>query len=116
MDMAKMEMSVEDEPLIVVDETEKDDWMEVARSLPAAGIDSAAAADFAPCPVSPQDEFHPVGLDDELVWDSGDYTDRGEFIKSLEDEVANLKANPRINNLQRLPCICHTLQVRKHVT
>ena len=110
-----MEMTVEEEPLIVVDENvDKDDWTETVRSLSSLAIDSTTAADFAPCPVSPQDEFHPVGLEDELVWDSGDYTDVGEFIKCLEDEVANLKANPRINNLQRLPCICHTLQVRKH--
>ena len=117
MDMSKMEMTVEEEPFLVVEDNEdEDDWTKIAKSLPSTGMgmDSITAADFAPCPVSPQDEFYPVGLEEEQIWDSGDYTDVAEVIKNLEDMVASLKANPRINNLQRLPCICHTLQVRKH--
>ena len=117
LDMGKLEMTVEEEPLMVVDENEdEDDWRKIVTLQPS-GVTTAmdtTSADFAPCPVSPQDEFYPVGLEEEQVWDSGDYTDVGNLIQNLEDKVANLKANPRINNLQRLPCICHTLQVRIH--
>ena len=114
LDMGKLEMTVEEEPLVVDDHEDEDDWTKVAKAesssvTPAIDLTSV---DFGPCPVSPQDEFHPVGLDEEQVWDSGDYTDVTHLISTLEDKVANIKANPRINNLQRLPCICHTLQVR----
>ena len=115
LDMEKLEMTVEEEPILVVEENEDDDdWTKVAKAQSSSmttAID-ATSVDFGPCPVSPQDEFYPVGLDEEQVWDSGDYTDVTNLISTLEDKVANLKANPRINNLQRLPCICHTLQVR----
>ena len=111
LDMGKMEMTLEEEPLIVVDED--DDWTKIAKADPS-GVTTAIEdeVDFAPCPISPQDEFYPVGLEEEQVWDSGDYSDVASLIQNLEDKVANIIANPRINNLQRLPCICHTLQVR----
>ena len=119
LDMAKMEMTVEQQPLIIVDENEdlEDDWTKVAESHPFdLNATDITEVDFAPCPVSPQDEFYPIGLDEEQMWDSGegDYTNVREVIQMLEDKVANLKSNPRINNIQRLACICHTLQVKKH--
>ena len=110
LDMAKLEMTVEEQPLIVVDENEaedlEDDWIKAAESVPAIlnAVDQISEEDFAPCPVSPQDEFYPIGLDEEQIWDSGDYINRGELIQLLEDKVANLKSNPRINNIERLAC------------
>ena len=115
--MAKMEMTVEQQPLIIVDEDLEDDWTKVAESHPFdLNAMDITEVDFAPCPVSPQDEFYPIGLDEEQMWDSGEgeHSRIGEFIQMLEDKVANLKSNPRINNIQRLACICHTLQVKKH--
>ena len=118
--MAKLEMTVVEKPLVLVDENEalEDDWTRVAESHPfdLSTTDSITEEDFAPCPVSPQDEFYPIGLDEEQMWDSeeGDYNNIGMVIQMLEDKVANLKSNPRINNIQRLACICHTLQVKKH--
>ena len=112
-----MEMTVEQQPLIIVDEDLEDDWTKVAESHPFdLNAMDITEVDFAPYPVSPQDEFYPIGLDEEQMWDSGegDYSRIGEFIQMLEDKVANLKSNPRINNIQRLACICHTLQVKKH--
>ena len=119
LDMAKMEMTVEQQPLIIVDENEdlEDDWTKVAESHPFdLNAMDITEVDFAPCPVSPQDEFYPIGLEEEQMWDSGegDYSNIVEVIQMLEDKVANLKSNPRINNIQRLSCICHTLQVKKH--
>ena len=115
--MAKMELTVDKQPLIVVDENEaddlEDDWTKVAESQPP-DLNAMDEVDFAPCPVSPQDEFYPIGLEEEQMWDYGDYNNVRQVIQMLEDKVANLKSNPRINNIQRLACICHTLQVIKH--
>ena len=115
-------MTVEEQPLIV-DENEdlEDDWTKVAESHPFdLNAMDITEVDFAPCPVSPQDEFYPIGLDEEQMWDSGegDYSRIGEFIQMLEDKVANLKSNPRINNIQRLATITPVLssywQIMKH--
>ena len=57
-----MEMTVEQQPLIIVDEDLEDDWTKVAESHPFdLNAMDITEVDFAPCPVSPQDEFYPIG-------------------------------------------------------
>ena len=110
LDMEKMEMTVEEEPLLLVDEDE-DDWTNNAAAASHAAAMTEDSINFGPCPVPVEDEFHPVALDEEEDWDSSGYTSVAHVIANLEDKVANIRANPRINNLQRLPCFCHTIQV-----
>ena len=114
-DLSKLEMSVKEEPHIYIEEEDIDDWTSFTPTAISDEIQSSSSSyDLnTSCPISVQDMFHPVSLEEEQNWSEGNYTDVTQVIDSLEDQFVKLMDNQRVRSLSRLPCFCHLLQVQK---
>ena len=110
-DLSKLEMSVKEEPHIYIEEEDIDDWTSFTPISDEIQSSSSSSDLNTPCPISVQDVFHPVSLEEEQNWLEGNYTDVTKVIDTLEDQFVKLMDNLRVRSLSRLPCFCHLLQV-----
>ena len=106
--LSELAVTVNQEPLVVV--PEDDNWAKYGVSQ--ARAESSPDQPHAPPIMNPiEDLFLPGGLE-EPNWD-GDFSevDPQKLIQQLEDQFANLMANPRTSIMRRIACFCHTLQL-----
>ena len=116
-ELSDQQLSNREQPLVLFEEEEDiDDWTSFTPSpivFPSSEETSSSSSNSDPmfsC-VSVEDVFHPCALEEEQNWVNGNYEDVTKVIENLEDEFAQLVANPRTTSLTRIPCFCHLLQV-----
>ena len=115
-ELSEQQLSNREQPLVLFEEEEDiDDWTSFTSSpiMFQSNDETSSSSNSDPlisC-VSVEDVFHPCALEEEQNWVNGNYEDVTKVIENLEDEFAQLVANPRTTSLTRIPCFCHLLQV-----
>ena len=119
MDLGKLEVTAEEQPLVCGDgEDDGDDdddddvWVKFGPRPHSVSQEKDAGPSSlgGPLSVMVRDEFLPIPLD-EVDENAESIADVDHVINKLQDNFANIVKNPRMNSLVRLPCFCHLLQV-----
>ena len=118
-ELSEQQLSNREQPLVMFEEEEEiDDWTSFTPSpITLQASDETGSSGGPSDPlfsyISVEDVFHPCALEEEQNWVDGNYEDVTHVLQNLEDEFAQLIANPRTTSLTRIPCFCHLLQVEE---